>query len=45
VRDFCATLLSALGHVCVDKLLDEQDGDVLREGLRALSDSLMKASV
>jgi hypothetical protein len=31
--------------VCIDKLLDEQDVDVLGEGLRALSESLMEAEV
>jgi hypothetical protein len=31
--------------VCIDKLLDEQDVDVLGEGLPALSESLMEAEV
>ena len=29
----------------VEKLLEEQDGDVLREGIRALSEALMGTEV
>jgi hypothetical protein len=31
--------------VFVGKLLEEQDGDVLREGIRALSEALMETEV